>query len=136
MAPFEEAVALVDTVPGVAQWAAEVILSEIGTDMGRFGSLSLSAWAGVAPGNHESGGKRLSGRVRQGNHALRTVLIQCAHAAARTKGTYLSSLFHRLAAKRGKQRAILAVAGSGTRRLGGSLSPLWKPAASVTYSVR
>ena len=113
MAPFEEAVALLDTIPGVAQSAAEVILSEIGIDMGHFGSFGrLCAWAGVAPGNHESGGKRLSGRVRQGNHALRTVLVQCAHAAARTKGTYLRSLFHRLAARRGKPRAILAVAHS------------------------
>lgn len=113
MAPFEETVERVDTIPGVARSAAEVILSEIGLDMSRFGSFGrLCAWAGVAPGNHESGGKRLSGQVRQGNHALRTVLIQCAHAAAHTKGTYLSSLFHRLAARRGKKRAILAVAHS------------------------
>jgi transposase len=113
MAPFAEAVALLDTIPGVAQASAEVIVSEIGTDMGRFpGARHLCAWAGVAPGNDESGGKRLSGRVRQGNQSLRRVLVQAAHAAARTKGTYLSSLFHRLAGRRGKKRAILAVAHS------------------------
>jgi transposase len=112
-APFEQVVRRLDAVPGVGQSAAEGILSEIGLDMERFGSFGrLSAWAGVAPGNHESGGKRLSGRVRQGNQALRRILVQCAHAAARTKGTYLSSLYHRLAARRGKKRAILAVAHS------------------------
>ena len=113
MAPFAEAVTLLDTIPGVAQTVAQIIASEVGVDMSRFGSSGrLSAWAGVAPGSHESGGKRLSGRVRQGNHALRTALIQAAHAAARTRGTYLSSLFHRLAARRGKKRAVLAVAHS------------------------
>jgi len=113
MAPFAEAVELLDTIPGVAQASAEVILSEIGTDMSRFPSARhLAAWAGVAPGNHESGGKRLSGRVRQGNQSLRRSLVQAAHAAARTKGTYLSSLFHRLAGRRGKKRAILALAHS------------------------
>ena len=90
-----------------------MILSEIGVEMNRFPSARhLCAWAGVAPGNHESGGKRLSGRVRQGNQSLRRVLVQAAHAAARTRGTYLSSLFHRLAGRRGKKRAILAVAHS------------------------
>jgi transposase len=113
MAPFEEALDMLDTIPGVARTTAEIMLSEMGVEMERFGSLRrLSAWAGVAPGNHESGGRRLSGRVRQGNLALRTALIQAAHAASRTKGTYLSSLFPRLAGRRGKKRAILAVAHS------------------------
>jgi len=113
MAPFEEAVELLDTIPGVAQATAQVILSEVGVEMNRFPSARhLCAWAGVAPGNHESGGKRLSGRVRQGNQSLRRALVQAAHAAARTRGTYLSSLFHRLAGRRGKKRAILAVAHS------------------------
>jgi transposase len=113
MAPFAEAVALLDTIPGVAQTTAQVVLSETGVEMSRFPSAGhLAAWAGVAPGNHESGGKRLSGRVRQGNQSLRRVLVQAAHAAARTRGTYLSSLFHRLAGRRGKKRALLAVAHS------------------------
>ena len=82
-------------------------------EMSRFASARhWAARAGVAPGNHQSGGKRLSGRVRQGNQSLRRGLVQAAHAAARTRGTYLSSLFHRLAGRRGKKRAILAVAHS------------------------
>ena len=111
-APFESAVAHLDTIPGVARATAELIVSEIGTDMSRFPSPGhLAAWAGVAPGNNESAGKRLSGRIRQGNHALRAGLVQAAHAATRTK-TYLSSQDHRLAGRRGKKRAILAVAHS------------------------
>jgi transposase len=112
-APFEQALALLDSIPGVARATAELILSEVGADMSRFASAGhLAAWAGVAPGNHESGGKRLSGRVRQGNRALRAGLVQAAHAAARMKRTYLSAQYHRLAARRGKKRAILAVAHS------------------------
>jgi transposase len=113
MLPFAEAVELLDTIPGVAPASAQVIVSEIGTEMSRFpNARHLAAWAGVAPGNHESAGKRLSGRARQGNHYLRQILVQAAHAASRMRGTYLSSLFHRLAARRGKKRAILAVAHS------------------------
>jgi transposase len=111
-APFECAVAHLDTIPGVARATAELIVSEIGTDMSRFPTPGhLAAWAGVAPGNHESAGKRLSGRVRQGNQALRAGLVQAAWAASRTK-TYLSSQYHRLAGRRGKKRALLAVAHS------------------------
>ncbi len=113
MLPLAEAVELLDTIPGVAPASAQVNVSEIGTDMSRFpNARHLAAWAGVAPGNHESGGKRLSGRARQGNHSLCQILVQAAHAASRTRGTYLSSLFHRLAARRGKKRAVLAVAHS------------------------
>jgi transposase len=79
--------------------------------MGRFGTASrLSAWAGVAPGNDESAGKQRSGKTRQGNRTLRTGLTQMARAAARTKGTYLSALDQRLATRRSKKRAIMAVA--------------------------
>lgn len=108
--PFEEAVALLDTIPGVSQQTAEVIVSEIGADMGRFPTAGhLAAWAGVAPGNNESAGKRLSGKTRKGNKHLGAALNQAAHAAARTKNTYLSAQYHRLAARRGKKRAIVAV---------------------------
>jgi transposase len=111
--PFEEAIALWDTIPGVARTAAEIIVSEIGVDMSRFASADhLSAWAGVAPGNNESAGKRHSGKIRKGNRALTAALTQAAHAAARTKNTYLSAQYHRLAARRGKKRAIMAVAHS------------------------
>jgi len=111
--PFEHAVALWDTIPGVARTAAEIIVSEIGTDMRRFQSAeALSAWAGVAPGNNESAGRPRSGRTRQGNAALKTILVQAAHGASRTKGTYLAAQYHRIAARRGRKRAIMAVAHS------------------------
>lgn len=109
--PFEEAVELLDTIPGVGREAAEIIVSEIGNDMSRFPTADhLASWAGVAPGNNESAGKRRSGRTRKGNQALRTVLNQAAHAAAKTKNTYLSAQYHRLAGRRGTKKAIVAVA--------------------------
>ena len=111
--PFEEAVELLDTIPGVGREAAEIIVSEIGNDMSRFPTADhLAAWAGVAPGNNESAGKRRSGRTTKGNQALRTVLSQAAHAAAHTKHTYLSAQYHRLAGRRGNKKAIIAVAHS------------------------
>jgi len=117
-APFEEAIALADTIPGIARPTAEALISEVGADMSRFPTAGhLCAWAGIAPGNHESAGKRLSGRIRQGNHALRNALVQAAHAAARSRGTYLSAQFHRIAARRGKKRAVFAVAHSILRAL-------------------
>ena len=121
MAPaltFTRAIELLDTIPGVDQRGAEVIVAEIGIDMSRFETAPrLAAWAGVAPGNDESAGKQRSGKTRKGNRALRAVLTQLAHAAVRTKGTYLSALYHRLAARRGKPRAIIAVAHSIMRSI-------------------
>jgi transposase len=109
--PFAHAVTVLDSIPGVDQRGAELLVAEWGTDMRRFGTASrLSAWSGVAPGNDESAGKRRSGKTRQGNRTLRTGLTQLAHAAARTKGTYLAALYQRLAARRGRKRAIMAVA--------------------------
>lgn len=108
--PFEEAVVLLDTIPGVARATAEAIVGEIGVDMSRFPSADhLASWAGVAPGNHESAGKRRSGRTRKGNKPLRAALNQAAHAAAHTKNTYLSAQYHRLAARRGRKKAIMAL---------------------------
>jgi transposase len=110
---FSQAVTILDTMPGVDRRGAEVLVAEWGTDMGRFGTASrLAAWTGVAPGNDESAGKQRSGKTRKGNRVLRTALTQLAHAAARTKGTYLSALYQRLAARRGKKRAVIAVAHS------------------------
>jgi transposase len=110
--PFEQAVQLLDTIPGVARQTAEVIVSEIGTDMSRFPSANhLAAWAGLAPGNHESAGKQYSGRTRQGNRVLRSALVRAAHALARTN-TYLAAQFWRLTKRRGKKRAAVAVAHS------------------------
>lgn len=111
--PFEQAVAWLDTIPGVARQAAETIVAEIGTDMSRFPSADhLASWAGVVPGNYESAGKRSSSRARQGNRVLRTVLVQAAHGASKTRNTYLAAQYHHLTARRGKKRAILAVAHS------------------------
>jgi transposase len=108
--PFEEAVVLLDTIPGVARATAEAIVAEIGTDMNRFPTADhLASWAGVAPGNHESAGKRHSGKTRKGNKPLGAALNQAAHAASRTKNTYLSAQYHRLAARRGKKKAIVAL---------------------------
>jgi len=110
---WNEAVALVDTVPGINQRAAEGILSEIGIDMSRFPTdKHLASWAGRAPGNNQSGGKRFSGRRPKGNKSLSSLLTEVAQAAARTKGTFLNARYHRLAARRGKKRALGAISHS------------------------
>ncbi len=111
--PFEEAVELLDTIPGISRQSAETIVSEMGSDMSRFQDANhLAAWAGVAPGNNESAGKRYSGKTRKGNKVLRTSLVQAAHAAVRVKDTYLAAQYRRLAGRRGKKKAIGAVAHS------------------------
>lgn len=108
--PFEEELARLTTIPGVGRTVAEVILAEIGTDMGRFPSAAhLASWAGMCPGNDESAGKTRRGTTRKGSRWLRATLIQAAHAAARTKDTYLSAQYRRLAARRGKAKAAVAV---------------------------
>ena len=94
MRPFEEDLERLDTIPGVARRTAEQMLAEIGTNMDPFPSAAhLCAWAGLAPGNHESAGKRKTGKTRKGNQKLRAALVEAARAASRTKGTYLQSLF-------------------------------------------
>jgi transposase len=111
--PFDDAIARLDTIPGVARTAAEVFVAEIGTDLGRFPTdAHLASWAALCPGNHESAGKRTSGKTRKGNRALRTMLIETANAAGRGRGTYLGAQYHRLAARRGKNKATVAVAHS------------------------
>jgi len=111
MGPFEEAIQQLDGVTGVGARTAQEVLAEIGLDMSRFPSAGhLSSWAHLCPGNHESAGKRKSGATGHGNRWLRSALVEAARSAARTKGTYLSAQYHRLAARRGDKRAILAVA--------------------------
>lgn len=113
MLPFEEDLELLDTIPGVGRRTAEQILAEAGTDMNQFPSAAhLCSWAGVTPGNNESAGKRKSGKAKKGNQKLRSALVEAARAAARTKDTYLASQYHRIAARRGANRAALAVAHS------------------------
>lgn len=108
---WEEAVELLDTIPGVNRRMAELLLAEIGADMSRFPSAAhLASWAKVSPGNNESAGKRYSGATGHGNRWLRTAIVQAAWAAVKVKKSYLSSFYHRLAGRRGAKRAIFAVA--------------------------
>jgi transposase len=113
LAPFRTAVEQVSTIPGVKGLGARTILSEIGIDMSRFPSDGhLISWACICPRNDESAGKRRSTRIRKGSPWLKTTLVQCAWAAARTKGSYLQAQFHRIRARRGAKKAIVAVAAS------------------------
>jgi transposase len=108
--PFEEVVALLDTIPGVGRRTAEVLVAEIGVDMTRFPTAAhLAAWAGVAPGNNESAGKRRHAQTRKGSPWLRATLVEAAQAAGRTKSTYLGAQFRRLLPRKGKKRAAVAV---------------------------
>jgi len=88
----QEAIVLLDTIPGVGQRAAEIRLAALGTDMSRFPSAQhLASWAGMGPGNPESGGKRLSGKTRKGRRWLRQILVAIAHVASKTNNTYLAA---------------------------------------------
>ena len=113
IAPFAAAVELLCTIPGVQRRAAEVIIAETGGDMTAFATAGhLASWAGVCPGNDDSAGKRRSGRTRKGSKWLRGTLIEAARAAARTRDTYLAAQYHRVRARRGANKASLAVAHS------------------------
>jgi len=105
----QELIERLSTIPGVGRRSAEVILSEIGADMTRFGSArQLASWAGMCPGNYESAGVQHGGQTRKGSPWLRTALVNSARSASRTK-TYLGAQYHRLAARRGAKRAFMAV---------------------------
>ncbi|HSH81640.1 MAG TPA: transposase, partial [Herpetosiphonaceae bacterium] len=109
--PWEEAVELLDTAPGIGRTIAEMIIAEVGTDMARFASEGhLASWAKVCPGNHESAGKRSSGKTGKGSRWLRTALVQAAWGAVKVKDSHLAAVYRRLAVRRGKQKAIMAVA--------------------------
>lgn len=100
-----------DAVPGIGQSVAETIVAELGTDMGRFPSAAHAAsWAGLAPGQHESAGKRRAVRIGKGNRYLKAGLIQAAWAAIKVKDSFLAAFYRRLAHRRGKKKAIVAVA--------------------------
>jgi transposase len=102
-----------DAVPGVNRRTIEAVVAEIGTDMGQYPDEDhLSSWAGVCPGNEESAGKRKRSRTTHGNRWLRRALAEAAWAASRTKGSYLGAQYRRLAGRRGKKRALMAVAHS------------------------
>src|SRR6266545_4360751 len=108
---WEEAVTLWDEISGIGRRVAEQLGAEGGTDTSHFPSAAhLASWAKLAPGNYESAGKRASGTTGKGNVWLRSTLIQAAHAAVRTKGTYLAAFYGRLVAWREKKKAIVMVA--------------------------
>jgi transposase len=113
LACFRDAVERLSTIPGISQLSAQVIVSEIGTDMGRFATdAHLRSWAGLCPRNDQSAGKRRSTRLRKGAPWLKAMLVQCAWAATRSKGTYLHAQYLRLRGRRGPKKAICAVAAS------------------------
>lgn len=113
LASFRDAVKQLSTIPGVSELSAQVILSEIGTDMSRFATAAhLRSWAGLCPRNDESAGKHRSTRLRTGAPWLKATLVQCGWAAARTKATYLNAQFVRLRTRRGPKKAVCAVAAS------------------------
>jgi transposase len=108
---WSKSIELLDSAPGVDKHAAEIVLAEIGINMEQFPSADhLTAWAGLAPGNNQSGSKRRRAKTREGNRTLRQIMVQVAWAASRKKGSYAQALYRRLAGRRGKKRAIIAVA--------------------------
>jgi len=105
----EDAIARLDTIPGVSRRTAEILVAEIGSDLTRFPTAKhLASWAGMCPGNHQSAGKQKHGTTRKGSPWLRQALIEAAHGAARSKDTYLAAQYRRLVRRRGKQRALVA----------------------------
>jgi transposase len=113
LASFRDAVKQLSTIPGVSELSAQVIVSEIGTDMSRFATAAhLRSWAGLCPRNDESAGKRRSTRLRTGAPWLKAMLVQCAWAATRKKASYLQAQFARLRSRRGPKKAVCAVAAS------------------------
>jgi transposase len=110
MRPFAAALATWDSLPGINQRIAEILVAELGPDLQPFEDAEhLASWAGMCPGNNESAGKRKSGRTRKGSPWLRRALIEAAHGAAHTKHKYFQALYRRLASRRGRQRAAVAV---------------------------
>jgi transposase len=108
---WAESVELLDSAPGVDKKAAEIVLAEMGIYMTQFATADhLTAWAGLAPGNNQSGSKRRKAKTREGNRNLRQIMVQIAWAAVRARDSYAQALYRRLAGRRGKKRAIIAVA--------------------------
>jgi transposase len=110
LTPFSAQMGQLDTIPGVSQRVAEVIVAEVGTDMTRFPNADhLVSWAGMCPGSHESAGKRHKARTRKGNPTLRRTLTEAGQAAGNSKSTYLAATYKRIKARRGSKRAAIAV---------------------------
>ena len=113
MKEYEKSKKKLEKMPGLGKRSAEIILAEIGQDMSRFPTAGhISSWAGVCPGNNESAGKRRSGKTRKGNKILKSTLVECAQSAVQRKDSFFYAQYQRIAMRRGKKRAILAVAHS------------------------
>ncbi len=111
--PFESAVTILCSIPGISNTTAEVMIAEMGVDMSRFPTPGqLCAWAGVAPASHESAGKRRPAGTRHGSTWLQRALIEAARSAAKTKGSYFAAQYPRIAKRRGPNKAVVAVAHS------------------------
>jgi transposase len=148
--PWDEQIRRLMTIPGVDRITASSLIAEIGNDMDQFPTAQhLASWAGICPGNKESAGKHYSGKTRKGSRWLRRVLCQAAWAASHTRNTYLAAQFRRIAAKRGKQRAIVAIGHSiliaayyilkrneDYREAGGNYFEQVNPAALQRYLVK
>lgn len=110
MRPFEATIAIWDTLPGINQRIAEIIIAEVGADLKPFEDAQhLASWAGMCPGNDQSGGKRRNAKTPKGSKWLRRALVEAAHGAARKKNSYFQAQYRRLVPRRGKQRAAVAV---------------------------
>lgn len=109
--PFEEAIQRLTTIPGIERKTAWTIVAEIGIQMNVFGDARhLASWAGLCPGNNESGGRKMSGRTRKANRYMKRVMCQAAWAASHTKNTYLSAFYRRMCIRKGAPKAIMALA--------------------------
>ena len=113
MKEYEKNKKKLDAIPGIGKRASEIILAEIGQDMNRFPTAGhICSWAGICPGNNESAGKRRSGKTRSGNKILKSILVECAQSAVRNKNSFFNAQYQRISTRRGKKRAIVAVAHS------------------------
>lgn len=111
MVEYEENKKKIEKIPGIGKRSSEIILAEIGQDMSRFPtSAHISSWTGICPGNNESAGKRRNGRTRKGNKILKSTLVECAQSAIRKKDSFLYAQYQRISMRKGKKRAIVAVA--------------------------
>jgi transposase len=111
IAPYQQELEFLQTIPGIGKTASAAILAEIGPDMSPFDDDGkLTSWAGICPGNNESAGKKFNTQIRKGNRHLVSVLVESAWAASRTKNSHFKARYHRIKARRGSQRAVVAVA--------------------------
>lgn len=111
MKEYEKNKKKLEKIPGIGKRSSEIILAEIGQDMNRFPTAGhISSWSGVCPGNNESAGKRRSGKTRKGNKILKSALVECAQSAVQHKTSFFYAQYQRISMRRGKKRALLAVA--------------------------